>query len=71
VVAEELDSGKLTGRSVPALIASTTSFVNAPCAVEVPIKIVGATCRTASSSEMPPPPVAQPVTSPRSRAYGF
>ena len=36
-----LEIGKMTGRSTPALIASTTCRVNALCAVEVPIRIVG------------------------------
>ena len=36
-----LEIGKMIGRSTAALIASTTSRVNAPCAVEVPIRMVG------------------------------
>src|SRR5215469_3861585 len=38
-----LETGKITGRSTAALIASTTSLVNAPWAVEAPIRIVGFT----------------------------
>jgi hypothetical protein len=41
-----LEIGKMTGRSTPALIASTTSWVNAPCVVEVPIRMVGFTFST-------------------------
>ena len=51
-----LEIGNTIGRSTPALMASMISWVNAPCAVEVPSRIVGVTCRTASSSEIAPPP---------------
>jgi hypothetical protein len=34
-----LESGKMIGRSVTAVIASTTCQVNAPCTVEVPSRI--------------------------------
>ena len=56
-----LEIGNTIGRSTPALMASMTSRVKAPCAVDVPSRMVGWTCRTASSSEMAPPPAAQPV----------
>jgi hypothetical protein len=65
-----LEIGKMIGRSTPALMVSMTSRVNAPCTVDVPSRIVGETCRTASSSEMAPPPAAQPATSSGLRAYG-
>ncbi|MGW3498623.1 DUF6233 domain-containing protein [Streptomyces sp. NPDC001020] len=37
------DSGSSSGRSTPAASARTISSVNAPCAVEVPIRMVGLT----------------------------
>jgi hypothetical protein len=49
-----LDSGKMTGRLTPALIASTTPLVNAPWAVEVPIRMVGFTCSTTACRPMMP-----------------
>ena len=39
---------------MPPLIASTTSWVNAPCAVEAPTRTVGLTCSTTVSSVMMP-----------------
>ena len=44
-----LETGKMTGRSVPALMLSTTCWVNAPCDVDVPIRTVGLTCSTTVS----------------------
>ena len=49
-----LDSGKITGRLTPALIASTTSLVKAPCVVEVPIRTVGFTFSTTVCRAMMP-----------------
>jgi hypothetical protein len=53
-----LDIGNTSGRSTPALSVSMTSLVKAPCAAEVPSRIVGLTCRTASSNVIGPPPRA-------------
>ena len=49
-----LEIGKMTGRAVPALIVSTICWVNAPCAVDAPIRTVGLTCPTTVSSAMMP-----------------
>src|ERR1700739_4063373 len=49
-----LEIGKITGRSTPALTVSTTCWVNAPCAVEAPIRIGGLTCPTTVSRVMMP-----------------
>jgi hypothetical protein len=49
-----LETGKMTGRGVPALMASTTSRVKAPGDVEAPIRIVGLTCPTTVSRVMMP-----------------
>lgn len=62
------DSGKMIGRSVPADMASMTSCVNAPWAVEVPIRIVGFTFLTVPASVIGRPP--HPDTSAAGRAYG-
>src|ERR1700735_5827245 len=49
-----LDNGKMTGRLTRALIASTTSLVNAPCVVDVPIRMVGCTFSTTVCRPMMP-----------------
>ena len=49
-----LDSGRIMGRSTPALTASTTSRVKAPWLVEVPMRTVGRARRTTSSSSTAP-----------------
>ena len=49
-----LEIGKMTGRSTPALIVSMTCWVNAPCAVEQPMRIVGLTCSITVSRVMMP-----------------
>ena len=49
-----LDSGKMTGRASAALIVSTTSWVKAPCVVEVPIRMVGFTFSTTVCRPMMP-----------------
>ena len=49
-----LETGKMTGCSTPALIVSTICRVNAPCAVDAPIRTVGLTCPTTVSNVMMP-----------------
>jgi len=45
-----LEIGNTIGLSTPALMISMTSLVNAPCAVDVPSRMVRRTCRTASAA---------------------
>ena len=64
-----LDSGKIIGRSQDAVIASTTSWVNAPNTVEEPSRMVGDASLIASTNPTRSP-AATPEPLVRFFAYG-
>jgi len=63
-----LDSGMMIGRSVWAAISRTIASVNAPDWVDVPISIVGLTCRTTSARPGRAPGAPQLLISSHGRA---